>query len=208
LQDPTRTSPEDTSTLARLVGQSETECNLESLQRDFSPRFLKTHQLAGTDEFPAIVLVRDGRDSLVSFAHFVLKTAHGIDHATPAQLEETMEELIRSEIYGGWGCNVMSWANRVGVDRLVRYEELIEAPIGTLRAALAGIGLELGKQDEMPPSFTDLHEQVPWFFRRGIVGSWRQEMPQRIQSLFLEKNEEAMEQLGYLREDNRKRLCA
>jgi hypothetical protein len=49
---------------------------------------------------------------------------------------------------------------------------------------------------------------VPWFFRRGVVGTWRDEMPTSIQKLFLQKNGDAMERLGYLREDDRESLCA
>jgi hypothetical protein len=196
LKDDGHSSPEDKSTLAKLVGQSETECDIDLIQQDVNPHFLKTHEVAGEDDFPAIVLVRDGRDSLVSYAHFILKISHGIENATTAQLEQTMEELIRSAAFGGWGRNVMSWAARVGFDRLVRYERLIADPVSTMRSAIRSAGLVPPQHDEIPPSFAELHAHVPWFFRRGIVGSWREEMPKRIQKLFLEKNEEAMERLG------------
>ncbi len=38
---------------------------------------VKTHDLPGDDDFPAIYVVRDGRDALVSYAHYALEIFEG-----------------------------------------------------------------------------------------------------------------------------------
>ena len=49
-----------------------------------------------------------------------------------------------------------------------------------------------------PPSFAELHATVPWFFRRCVPGSWREEMPSHLQDLFLERHGDTLLRLGYL----------
>lgn len=55
------------------------------------------------------------------------------------------------------------------------------------------------RADAQIPSFQDLRETDPLFFRRGVVGTHRDEMPEALESLFWPRraNREAMALLGY-----------
>src|ERR1700749_4593844 len=59
----------DIPRMIRIIGQPPSECSIEFLHRDSDNHFVKTHDLPGEDTNPAIVLIRDGRDAVVSYAH-------------------------------------------------------------------------------------------------------------------------------------------
>ena len=132
--------PGPTARMYRLVGQTESECDVGALLADSRMHFVKTHDLAREDNCPAIVLVRDGRDAVVSYAHFVLKTEHGIDRPGKDLFEATLEEIITSDAFGGWSANVNAWIDRVGPGRAIHYEDLIKDPINIAVAALRRSG--------------------------------------------------------------------
>jgi|GEM_PF-6489561 hypothetical protein len=48
-----------------------------------------------------------------------------------------------------------------------------------------------------PASFQELHATIPWFFRLGKTGSWREEMPSHLQELFLKRHGDTLLRLGY-----------
>jgi hypothetical protein len=158
---------------------------------------VKTHDLPGED-FPAIYLVRDGRDALVSHAHFVLEYDLRLPRE-PERVRETLQSLISSEhSFGGWSRNVREWTQRSTPTVVVRFEDLVARPLDELRKAVAGVGLTLPEQrtDDLP-TFGHLNAQVPAFFRRGEVGSWRDEMPDDLHKLFWAHHGAMMKQLGY-----------
>lgn len=162
--------------------------------------FVKTHELPGDDDFPAIALVRDGRDALISYSYFLLKTEKGIAHPSRLEFEKTLEKLIVGERFGGWSQNVTAWADRVGRDHLVRFEDLVRDPLTVSMRALQHLCINKRPVGVAPPSFQELHNSIPWFFRRGKIGAWRDEMPVHLQELFLRYHRDAMAQLGYMDE--------
>ncbi len=189
---------EDTDKLISLTGQTHYgKCEIELLRRDSKTYFVKTHDLPQDDNLPAVTLIRDGRDAMVSYAYFSLKTDHGIDRPSRDQFEATLKQIITGETFGGWSRNVDAWINRVGPEMVIRYEDLIEDPINILAGTLGRLGLCSPTCAEEPPSFEELHDAVPWFFRRGKAGSWREEMPPDLQNLFLERHGETLLRLGY-----------
>ena len=191
-----RNMPGDVSKLMSLVGQTELTCDINKLRTDPGRHFVKTHDLPGEDDFPSLVLVRDGRDAAVSYAHFILKTEELI--GPPGnRFERTLRDVIRGDRFGGWSRSVNAWANRVGWDRIVRYEEVIRDPVRTLVTALTRIGGDWELNDTTFPSFRELHDMVPWFFRRGKPGSWCNEMPSHLQELFMEIHGSTLRHLGY-----------
>jgi hypothetical protein len=188
--------PDDTGRLMRLMGQMELECDLGVLHADSGMHIVKTHDLP-TDNSPAIVLIRDGRDALVSYARYALKTEQGIERPHRDLFEATLKQLIIGDNFGGWSGNVNAWINRIGWDNVIRYEDLIEDPVNTATAALGAIGVKVGISGAAPPSFQELHATIPWFFRRGKTGSWHEEMPSDIHELFLERHGDTLLRLGY-----------
>ena len=172
---------------------------------------IKTHMQpkdldAGDPNAPAVYIIRDGRDSIVSMAH------HRKDIVAPgSNYLQNMDEAIRAEdgtFFGGWSRNVKDWCERAEV--VIHFEELINDPIGNIEK-LRGI-LDLPNPDiESLPTFEDLQKKrMPYqgqrnkvenwrkkFFRRGKSGSWKDEMPEPMQQLFWDLHGDTMEKFGY-----------
>ncbi|MCE9519480.1 MAG: sulfotransferase domain-containing protein [Verrucomicrobia bacterium] len=166
--------------------------------RDFAQCvFVKTHELPqDSDRNPAICVVRDGRDCLVSYAHYVLRRFS--DSRTPPSFEATLKMLIRSrEHFGGWSTHVSAWSDREAATTVLRYEDMIDDPAGAISAACRGIGLKPPAPSGALPAFEDLHAKKPQSFRKGRVGSWREEMPAALEELFWSIHGTAMERMGY-----------
>ncbi len=187
---------DDVRTLMQWIGQPEIEPDRAALHADAANHFLKTHDLP-SDNSPAIVLVRDGRDAVVSFAHFVLKTEQSIEHATTELFESTLKDIIRGDRFGGWSHNVKAWVDHAGTASVVRYEDLIVNPVEIATASVSRLGIQPKFKESHVPSFAELHASVPWFFRKGKQGGWREEMPPRLLELFLELHGETLVRLGY-----------
>ena len=112
-----------------------------------------------------------------------------------------MQALVNEETLGtgNWGLNVLYWLNRSSPTALIRFEQLIYEPELEVARALAELNLKPQKLNGSPPTFSELNKMKSEFFRRGAVGSYRDEMPQEIQASFWEKphHAEAMALVGY-----------
>jgi hypothetical protein len=163
--------------------------------------FLKTHRLVDArDPSPAIYIVRDGRDSLVSYAHFV--ESQGEPAFASATFEEALATLIEREDhdYGSWSGNVRAWTSREPPTEVIRFEELIEDPVAAVKAAAESLGVRLRRPVGEVPDFERLRRGDPGLYRRGRVGSWRSEMPPELEERFWQLHGAEMEALGYSRE--------
>lgn len=173
--------------------------NMIESERTF---LVKTHDLP-QDNLPAIYLVRDGRDALVSYTHYVLTFEQDENKKdTHATFHHTLHDLINyNNAFGGWGPNVLAWAQREAPTAIVKFEDLVNSskPFTILQNALEKLGYAnyLPIVTEEPPSFQELHNQMPKFFRKGKIGSWREEMSTDLQALFWEKYGEVMKLMGY-----------
>jgi len=167
--------------------------------------FVKTHQRRKTDGHPAIYLVRDGRDAVVSAARLRATT-----ESAPGQGKSRFERLLREEITrpyiasqpssGSWGGNVLSWLDGTAPLVVLRFEDLVADPRGAATLAVSSLLPDLLPAAEVSiPSFDDLHSIDPDFFRRGMVRSHRDEMPDELHQLFWAQplNTIAMRRLGY-----------
>lgn len=165
-----------------------------------APQFVKTHALPGTDLDPAIYLVRDGRDALVSYAYYVLAFDRGIARSavTPELFRNTLRDLIlemRSP-FGTWAANAEAWMTRPNT-AVVRYEELVADPFGMADRALKQIGLALKPVSDSIPTFAELNAIDPNFFRKGGRGGNRDEFPAELRDVFWAVNGPGMRRLGY-----------
>ncbi|MFQ5527967.1 MAG: glycosyltransferase [Thermoanaerobaculia bacterium] len=177
---------------------------LEKLRDDDELFFVKTHEMPADDDFPAIHLVRDGRDVLVSYANYILTKDPELQRESvdrdPASVTQVMRDLVAYEAsFGGWGPNVEAWFDRKPSTALVRFEDLIRDPVSATAGALESLGLDpTGDRGAEPlPSFEDLHRIAPEFFRRGKVGDFRGQVPPDLQLLFWQKYGALMNRLGY-----------
>lgn len=183
-------------TLRQFAGQEEDQCDLAPLRADPRTHFVKTHDLPPQDNATAVVLVRDGRDAVVSYAYFILKTEQNIDHPAKELFHQTLHNVIIGEHFGGWSRNVNAWIEHAGPASVVHYEALVKDPVNVTAAALERLGISRNIVGALPP-FEELHAAVPWFFRSGRSGSWAEEMPSDLHKLFLERHGETLLRLGY-----------
>ena len=105
--------------------------------------------------------------------------------------------MVFDHRFGDWSMNVTAWHERDGRTAVVRFEDLIRDPIGQVATALAELDLPLEETKEAMPSFKSLQTRWPGFFRRGRIGSWRNEMPEDIHEQFWQRHGNAMRVLGY-----------
>ena len=176
----------------------------EELASSTKPWLVKTHELPAEADYPAIYLVRDGRDVLVSYAHYTLWQERGIPSGRDRKaFRAVLKELITStEHFGGWSAHVLTWIQREAPPTVVvRYEDLVTSAATKLREALAAVGWDdLETYDDALPTFEQLHKAFPQFFRKGKVGGWRDEMSADLHELFWKHHGEAMASLNYLRD--------
>ncbi|MBX3063938.1 MAG: sulfotransferase domain-containing protein [Anaerolineae bacterium] len=164
---------------------------------------MKTHDLPKEDH-PAIYIVRDGRDALISHAHFVLEYDWKLPlEERQARYYDTLRMLIETDVsFGGWGKNVLAWTLRQTPTIVVKFEQLIINPFETLAAALTEIGYQPpeARSSDTPLNFEHLHKLNPQFFRKGRVGAWREEMPTDLQELFWQRHGAVMDKMTYSRD--------
>jgi cephalosporin hydroxylase len=171
------------------------DVSLDELEKDSSVYFVKTHFLPGQDEYPCIYIVRDGRDALVSYAHF-RSELDGLD----APLSEILKDLVYGESpFGSWGEHIQAWTARNGKTIILKYDAMKADPFTILDRAIKELGLPLTKLADRKKSldFGNLHLRAPAFFRSGNNDQWKSEMPLDLQKVFWRKNGSAMIQLSY-----------
>ena len=182
-----------------FVGYEDRPASYAAMRASTAVHFVKTHRQRDADVEEAdraICLVRDGRDSLVSWARMMSED-------DPAQFEPRLREMIERDTpigTGSWGKNVLSWLQPTASQRRVlRYDELIARPVEAVTEAMAALVPDrpvlAGAE---PPDFAVLRQTDPRFFRRGVVGSHHDELPPDLHELFWSRpgNAEAMELLG------------
>jgi len=86
---------------AKLAGPPESDPNfallrsLENVIASPEPVMVKTHEFPDADAFPAVYVLRDGRDAMVSYTHFALTVVKQVspDAITPTLFHTTMRSL-------------------------------------------------------------------------------------------------------------------
>lgn len=172
------------------------------------PDFLPPHYR----ELPSVYLIRDGRDCMVSLAHSRRNiTASGSNYL----LNLTGAVLARGDAAtGSWSCNVAAWTARAAL--VIRYEDLIRDPITETEKLRGIMDLPAPDRDRLP-SFESLKGGTPrygsggrhktveekraraqHFFRRGVAGAYKDEMPRFHQLLFRLLNRRQMKAQGYI----------
>jgi hypothetical protein len=181
-----------------LIGYTDRPAPLAEMRATAEPHFVKTHRPRDADVDPAdhaICLVRDGRDALVSWARM-------LSEDDPARFSTMLRRRIEAADgrgTGSWGANVLSWLQPPAPHRmLLSYAELIADPAVAVDRVIAVVAPGLRPdRDAAIPSFDELRRVDAGFFRRGVVGSHRDEFPAHLRELFWSRtdNRAAMELL-------------
>jgi hypothetical protein len=145
-----------------------------------------------------VTTIRHPCDALLSMFHFVRNFSDrlvfaDVDPAPQmARDGDTMGEHTAAYVKNGFSTSLdisLSWI-RSGRSHVVRYEDLQADPVAALQGLTADIcpvpsdqiqrAIELCDIDRM----RNLPGQDPRFFRKGAVGGWRAEIPQKITDIF------------------------
>jgi hypothetical protein len=162
--------------------------------------FVKIHDLPGDRPWPAIYLVRDGRDALVSYTHFTLAERGETSAPGEPLFLRTLRDLILNESpFGTWSESVRAWTSRPQC-AVARFEDLVRQPLEVVAAALRLIGFDpVVSAAFRMPTFAELKRESPEGFRVGRTGSWREEMPADLEGLFWERHGDTARGMGYER---------
>jgi hypothetical protein len=179
-------------------------------KRYLTPTFFKSHDLPKPSHHRVIYLIRDGRDAMVSYFHYL--DALG---APPDRLElvSTGAGLFPCR----WHEHVEAWlANPYGAEIMtVSYERLKADLITELGRICQFAGLEHGqailsfiarnctfetmRENERKYGRADpVWPRNKAFMRRGEVGSYKDEMAPEILEAFLQLSAPALRRMGYL----------
>ena len=164
-----------------------------ALSADLCP--VKTHEFPGDDEHPAIYVVRDGRDALVSYAHYALEPSTGSWHRSPVPFAAA-GALRHDAHFGGWAqCHRLD--SHEGPTEVIRFEDLIVDPLPVVERALARLGIRRQPAPARLPSFAELHERAPRVLSHRACRLTCDEMPRGLEDLFWSRHGGAMRRRGY-----------
>ena len=167
-----------------FIGFQNRPASFDEMRRSDVVYFIKTHrqrddQIHESDK--AICLVRDGRDALVSWAR-------QRSEPNPDTFEAHLREMILARAErgtGGWGQNILSWLPAAGHRIVLKYTDLVAEPSMAAMKTLRALSLDVQPCPEaIIPRFTELRHVDAGFFRRGINGSYLDEMPGELHDLF------------------------
>jgi len=181
-------------------------------------RVLKTHKkkIAGEVTEPVVYLVRDGRDVIVSYFHY-------LQNFFPETFRRTVNRsgwrrLLRflsgrddfaiflRRFTREWTAHVGYWLNR-NPDAVIRYEDVKSDPVATLKTVFAALQVEVSDQiirDGLEIfSFGKMSgrgqagEDKKSFYRKGIAGDWRNHFSPADRDYFIGKASAVMTRLNY-----------
>lgn len=180
-------------------------------RRHQTPMYFKTHHLPRPEYRRVIYLLRDGRDVMVSYYHH-LRALNG-DAVDFSEIVRTGRLLSPSK----WHDHVNAWrSNPFGAEIVtVRYEDLLENPASELRRVCEFAGIERSPEVlesvSRNSSFSKMREKEEksgwadprwpksrFFVRRGEAGSFKDEMPEEVLSVFMAQAGDTLRACNYL----------
>jgi hypothetical protein len=168
----------------------------------------------------AIYFLRNPLDVAVSFAHH---SGHDYDRAIAHMADRQncfcdkphrLHNQVRQKLLS-WSSHVLSWMEAPGIKVcLLKYEDMKQRPLETFARAAHFAGLtydqtqiqkaiELSSFDELRHQeerngFNEKSPNTRFFFRRGEIGSWRQELNSSQIERIISDHGDVMRQYGYL----------
>jgi hypothetical protein len=179
-------------------------------QRYSTPMYFKSHYLPRPEYRRVVYLLRDGRDALISQYHHFSAFRDSVDLMAMVTDESQLH-------HGFWHKHVNAWlANPFQADLMViKYEDLKEDPVTELERFCDFVGVrrdrslletvaretvfEKMRQREIRLGEGDLEWPKNHLFRRrGIIGSYKDEMPPEVLKTFMSYSADTLKHCGYL----------
>ena len=181
--------------LAALVGHRSGDANtinLDVLRADTAIHAIKTHDLPSdymSDSDFFLHVIRDGRDSVLSYYHYLRDVAEKPD-------TELSGVIAGAPGHGLWGEHTLRW-HRCHFRNLlrVRFEDQKQQP----EVFAAQISEWIGKPANANPfpKIEQFREAAPGFVRAGARNGWAEEFTPMQIELFAQYNKVAMRLAGY-----------
>ncbi len=172
----------------------------------------------------AIYFIRNPLDVAISFANH---SGGDYDTAISRMAEETfafcgrpkrLHNQLRQKLLS-WSSHVKSWTEQAPFPVCVlRFEDMKQKPVETFEKAIRFSGLEYGREEILKAlelsSFEELQRQEKedgfkeksprsdMFFRKGEVGSWREELTKKQAERVINDHRSVMRRFGYLGKDD------
>ncbi len=173
-----------------------------------TPMLFKTHELPNPNFKRVVYLIRDGRDVMVSYYHFLQALGENVDFAAMVKPDYAIYPC-------SWDKHVRTWLDNPYQAEIltIKYEDLKQKPVDELKRVCEFFGVsrpnELLQLISEKSSFEKMRakEQKEGFHtfprdkafvRRGVVGSFKDEMPKDALDQFTEQSRESLCSLGYL----------
>ena len=168
----------------------------------------------------AIYIIRNPLDVVISFAHHsgwdydkaILRMADEkfAFCAKPGRLHNQLRQNLMS-----WSSHVKSWTEQTLFPVCVlRYEDMKQKPVETFEKAVKFSGLEYGRgeilnalelssfkelqRQERESGFKEKSPSSEMFFRKGKIGSWREEFTEKQAKRVIDNHRIVMQRFGYL----------
>ncbi len=166
----------------------------------------------------AIYIIRNPLDVVVSLSHHAgtsidetIKRLNA-EGASSANTDENVYEL-----HGSWTQHVVSWTQTPSPTlHVMRYEDMLEAPLRTFTAAAKFLGLDpprariekaiklssfrVLQEQERRHGFRERPPQAKAFFREGKAGQWRKVLTREQAMAVIAAHREQMARFGYVPE--------
>jgi hypothetical protein len=168
----------------------------------------------------AVYIVRNPLDVAVSFAHHNGATIDATitSLANPMNMLGKAEGVIRPQLEQPmltWSEHVASWTTQAEMPvEIIRYEDLKADTFGTfkrivqfsnmrtmdeeIRAAIELSSFHKLQSQEQSEGFREKPFKSKSFFRKGIVGSWREELSDQQVKRLISDHHEMMTRFGYI----------
>ena len=156
---------------------------------------IKTHKPIARLSYQArtIFLVRDPRDAMVSLVHWRQWQLDNKKVAHP-----TWQKTFNG-MYNKRHWHTFTELSIDLADVIVKYEDLVAAPYETVERIITELDLPLTMEWQVMPTFEEMHEKLPRFFRKGVVGSGRTVFTPEQDAAFYARSGAMMDRLGYER---------
>ena len=190
------------SALDPILGYPERNIDLDAMKASDQLFYVKTHELP-SDNSPALYIVRDGRDALVSYTHYKYNIVLAQQKPIPPMdfIVTLRDFIVNRDYFGGWSAHCHAWTKRQAPTAIIQFEKILKtaSPDQIIRAKLRQIDMDPGQPShgDTPPTFENLNQIAPDSFRKGKKAGWISAMPEDLHQLFWRHHGWMMKQLGY-----------